>query len=75
MLRGVLPMLLYSIRDGYGWHWTRAVHDGIKNVRAAAAGGKKLREQTIMAIKNIDKKRPPVLSLLRMKLGKKGVRL
>jgi GT2 family glycosyltransferase len=75
IVRGLAPMLLYSIRDRFVGYWIKAVGDGMRGVAGVSKNKKILRRQTIKKIKKIDSQSPPILYLLKKRLLSKGVRL
>ncbi len=75
MARGLLAMLVYSIRDGYLKYWIKAIIDGVKGLRCILKNRKKLSLRTMKIIKKIDSKRPSLIYLIRKRLFQKSVRI
>ncbi|MDY6839755.1 MAG: glycosyltransferase [Thermodesulfobacteriota bacterium] len=73
--RGILSMLVYSIRDGYFGYWIKAIVDGLKGISAAVADRKVISKDSLRIIRTIDRNRLPFFSLLKKRLFKRGVRL
>ncbi len=66
--RGLLSMLVYSLRDGYSMYWLRAVADGLKGLRQALKERKVLTDTTMETIRIIDSHRPSLVYLIKSRL-------
>lgn len=71
LVRGLLSMLAYSIRDGFFLVWLRAVVDGLKGMRTALKDRKVLSVETMDTIKAIDSGRPSLGYLIKTRLIRK----
>lgn len=70
-----VPMLLYSIRDGYTKYWFKGVYDGIKDLPEVLKERKVVSRCTIDRIKRIESNRPAMITLIRSRLLQKKVRI
>lgn len=75
LTRGLLSMLVYSIRDRYIRYWFKAVVDGIKGLKEIKKERIVLSETTMRTIKEIDSMRPGLLYLIRKRLFQKIIRI
>ena len=75
LTRGWLSMLVYSVRDGFFLYWLKGIKDGIKNTPEVIKNRKVLTKRTMAIINRIDERRPNLYRLIKIRLGKKGVRL
>lgn len=66
--RGLLSMLVYSIRDGFFYYWLKAVADGIVGLKQVLGERNVLSEATINIIKKIDSQRPSLGYMIRERL-------
>lgn len=71
LTRGLLSMLVYSVRDGYFNVWLRAVVDGLKGMRIVLKERKVLTAATMGILKEIDSNRPSWGYLIRTRLLRK----
>lgn len=75
LFRGLSSMLIYSLRDGYLLYWMKGVVEGILGLGSVWETRNPINKRTMLLIKAIDQKRPPLIYLFRERLLKKGVRL
>lgn len=75
LMRGVISMLIYSIRDRYFMYWLKAIKDAILGLREAMQERKILSSHTMNIIKQIDSSRPDILYIIKRRLFSKGMRL
>ncbi|OPY91659.1 MAG: Poly-beta-1,6-N-acetyl-D-glucosamine synthase [Syntrophus sp. PtaU1.Bin208] len=73
--RGVMAMLLYSLRDRFFIYWLRGVRDGIAGITRAAKKRKVLRPETMRAMARIDEDRPDMMYYMKKRLFQKSARL
>ena len=73
--RGLISMLVYSIRDGFFRYWLKGVVDGLRGMGAALTQRRVLKLKTLQRIKALDKSRPSLAYMIRTRLAKKEVRL
>lgn len=73
--RGLVSMLVYSLRDGFFYFWIKGLVDGMKGMNEALAQRKVIKKSTLRLIRSIDKKRPNLIYLIKVRFGKKGIRL
>lgn len=74
LARGLLSMMIYSIRDGYFLYWLKAIRDGLLGLSSAFKERNVLSSRTIRIIKTIDDNRPGLAYTIRQRLFKKGLR-
>ncbi|HPR73399.1 MAG TPA: glycosyltransferase [Bacteroidales bacterium] len=74
LARGLISMMIYSIRDGYFLYWLKAIKDAIFGLREAMKERKVLSSHTMNIIKRIDSRRPDILYILKKRLFSKGMR-
>lgn len=70
--RGLLPMFVYSVRDGYLFYWAKGIKDGFVGLRGALKERHVLSRRTISVIRGIDAMRPSTSYLVKKRLFKKG---
>lgn len=58
LARGLLSMLVYSLRDGYFVYWLKAIADGLTGLRRALKERNVLSEATMTTVREIDSRRP-----------------
>ncbi len=75
MSRGLLSMLIYSLRDGYGKYWVKAVFDGIKGLKKIKKERSVLSKKTMKIIKEIDALRPGLLYFIRKRLFQRAIKI
>lgn len=73
--RGLLSMLVYSLRDGYTKYWFKAVYDGLVGLKEVAKERHVLSPNTMRTIKKIDAMRPSLIYLIRKRLFQKSVNI
>lgn len=73
--RGLLSMLVYSVRDGYTKYWFKAVYDGIAGLKEVTKERVVLSKRTMSIIKKIDSMRPSLIYLIRKRLFQKSVNI
>ena len=74
LTRGLLSMMVYSIRDGYFFYWIKAILDGLKKVKVVLKDRDVLDLRTMEMIKSIDKGRPNIWYLIKTRILKTGIR-
>jgi GT2 family glycosyltransferase len=75
LFRGLGSMFLYSLRDGYLNYWLRAIKDGLAGIPEVLCDRTVLNAETMKKVRAIDSERPELVSLLKDRLLRKGVRL
>ncbi len=75
LLRGVVAMGVYSLRDGFFWHWLRAICHGLAGLRPALAGRQRWTEQTRALVREIDARRPRIQYLIKKRLFSRKIEL
>jgi GT2 family glycosyltransferase len=75
LIKGLIAMLIYSIRDGYIIYWCKGVVDGIKCCKEAFETRKKLSNTSMIKIHNINKNRPRLGYYIKNRLMRNGCRL
>jgi GT2 family glycosyltransferase len=65
LARGLLSMLMYSLRDGYFVYWLRAIADGLRGLRRALNERKVLTNATMNTVREIDSQRPSIFYLIK----------
>jgi GT2 family glycosyltransferase len=70
--RGLISMLIYSVRDGYFRYYAKAIRDGLAGMREALKERHVLSKSTMTVIRNIESKRPSAAYSVRKKLFKRG---
>ena len=73
--RGIIAMLIYSIRDSFFIYWLRGVRDGLTGLARAAKKRRVLRPETMRAMAKIDQDRPDIIYYLKKRLFRKSARL
>jgi GT2 family glycosyltransferase len=68
LMRGLVSMLVYSLRDGYFIYWLRALADGVRGCKEALKERKVLADATMNAVRNIDSHRPGLGYLIKHRL-------
>jgi GT2 family glycosyltransferase len=66
--RGLLSMLVYSVRDGYFYYWLKAVVDGIAGLKQVLGERSVLSVATMKSIKMIDSQRPSLVYMIKDRL-------
>ncbi len=74
LARGLISMMIYSIRDGYFMYWLKAIKDAIFGLREALQERKVLSSHTMSIIAMIDSNRPDLFYILKKRLFSKGMR-
>ncbi|WP_158414167.1 glycosyltransferase family 2 protein [Geobacter pickeringii] len=72
---GVLPMLIYSIRDGYVKYWVKGVVDAILGLGSAIRERNVLTSSALKAIKDIEKNRINFFELVKVRLFRKNIKI
>ncbi len=75
LFRGLSSMLFYSLRDGYLKYWLRAVRDGLRGIPDVLCARNVLNSETMKKVRAIDAERPALVSLIKDRFLRKGVRL
>ncbi len=75
LVRGLLSMGVYSLRDGFFLYWVRGIIDGCKGIGRELQKRKPMNDSTMKIVKAIDDKRPDLRYIIRKRLFKKSVRL
>lgn len=75
LARGLVSMMVYSIRDRYFKYWLRGVADGLMGIGTVWAQRRVLKKKTVCRIRALDKNRPSLGYMIKTRLLKKGVRL
>jgi len=75
LFRGLSSMFVYSLRDGYLKYWLRAVRDGLRGIPDVLCGRNVLNAETMRKVRAIDSERPALVSLIKDRFLRKGVRL
>jgi GT2 family glycosyltransferase len=73
ILRGLIPLFIYSIRDGYFFYYLKGIKDGIIYYIKNRKKGVKLKNQTIEYIRKCKKDSPGIIYLIKKRLFRKGV--
>jgi len=73
--RGVIAMLIYSVRDGFFIYWVRGIRDGLAGILRTAKKRRVLSPETMRAVSKIDEDRPNNIYYLRKRLFQKSARL
>lgn len=63
--RGLLSMLVYSVRDGYFSYWFKAIVDGIAGLKQVVGERSVLNESTMRIVKKIDSQRPSLTYMIK----------
>ena len=74
LTRGLLSMMVYSIRDGYFFYWIKAILDGLKKVKVVLKDRDVLDRRTMEMIMSIDRGRPNIWYLIKARILKTGIR-
>lgn len=72
---GVMPMLVYSIRDGFIKYWIKGVFDGIRELPEVIRGRRVVSQVTLDLIKEIESNRPSLFVLIKTRLFQKDVKI
>ncbi len=72
---GLAAMAVYSLRDGFLLTWLRAIRDGLERAPELLRERRPWRPATLRAILEMDSRRPPLLQLIRKRLGQKDFSL
>ncbi|RPI76343.1 MAG: glycosyltransferase family 2 protein [Desulfobacteraceae bacterium] len=72
---GLSAMLVYSVRDGYAKYWAKGIQDGILGFGKALSERTPMSQRTSEIIRHIEKHKPNFISMLRMRLFQKEVRI
>ena len=75
LIRGQLSTLAYAIRDGFVWHWARAVWHGVSGLPRVWRDRKIVSDSTMSLVREIEAQRAPLHYMVRKRLWKKGMRL
>jgi GT2 family glycosyltransferase len=75
LFRGQLSTCWYALRDGYAFHWMRAVRDGVGGLWEFRHDRRTVSRDTMIAIRAIDARRPSWVYMARKRLFTKGIRL
>ena len=75
LLRGIVSMMVYSIRDGYFLFWLKGLIDGISGIRNVYKSRAPLKKNTLKKLRQIDHYRPPLAYMIKKRLLKKSARL
>ncbi len=75
LIKGLIAMLLYSLRDGFVKYWIKGVTDGTRLYRLALENRDVLSKETMAKVRDIDRMRPELLYMLKRRLLKSGARL
>jgi len=75
LIRGLVPMLAYAIRDGYFPYFAKGFKDGILGLNPALGQRKVLKPSVMAKIRQIDKRRPSTLYSFKTRFLTKGARL
>jgi GT2 family glycosyltransferase len=75
LIRGILSMFVYSLRDGYTIYWFSGVRDGVIGLRRSMRDRRVIGRQAMSVIKSIDKKRPSLSYLVKKRVFRKGVQI
>lgn len=73
--RGLIAMLVYSIRDGFIFYWFKAVIDGVKSLPELLKERSRINHEVMEFINYVEKKRPNIVYYIRNRLLRKKVRL
>ena len=73
LLRGVLPMAAYSLRDRHFLYWLKGMADGLLGLGRALGERRVLSRQTMGVIRSINRNRADWRYLARKRLLRKGV--
>ena len=72
---GILPMLIYSLRDGYLKYWWKGVYDGFKALPDVINERQVISNEVLEKTKLIESHRPNFCKLSKIRLFRKGVRI
>ncbi len=75
IVRGLLAMLIYSIRDGFLYYWFKALIDGIIHIRIPFNDRSVITNKTLQGIKKIDRNRPSLSYMIRKRLFHREVKI
>lgn len=75
LMRGLLSMAFYSMRDGYFTYFLRAVWDALRKLKRPLKERVVLSENAMLIIREIDKKRPGIGYYFRNRILRDSVRL
>jgi GT2 family glycosyltransferase len=71
--RGLIPLLFYSIRDGFLSYYFKGIKDGAIYYRKNRKKGVKLKSETIEYINECNKEKPGIIYLIKKRVFRKGV--
>lgn len=75
LFRGLLSMLVYSVRDGYLLYWIKAILEGVNGLSFVFESREPINRNTLNLIKRIDKRRPSLAYMARDRLLRRTARL
>jgi len=75
LVRGLIAMLVYSVRDGYFSYYLRGIKDGLRDSYKNRDDRKVLAAGTMKRIYKMDKERPSVLYMLKKRIFQRGIRI
>lgn len=75
LFRGLLSMMVYSVRDGYFRFWTKGVLDGLRGLGKAFESRTPLKRKTLNKLRQIDRQRPSLMYMIKKRLINKNARL
>ncbi len=73
--RGLVSMMIYSIRDGYFNYWAAGIRDGFKGMKDVMEERVVLNSRTMEIIRRIDRKRPNLIYMIKNRFFKRGVNI
>ena len=73
LLRGILPMAAYSLRDRHFLYWLKGMADGLLGMGRALGERRVLSRQTMAIIRSINRNRADWRYLARKRLLRRGV--
>lgn len=75
ILWGIIPMLVYSLRDGFFRYWVKGIYDGVKDLPEVLIDRKVVSHTTLIKIIAIEANRPNVFNLIKGRLFQKKVKI
>jgi GT2 family glycosyltransferase len=75
LLRGIGPMLFYSVRDGHCRYWLKGVRDGVWGLKAAMRQRSVVGKRAMAVIRETRMHRPAFARLVKEKIRNSGARL
>lgn len=75
LFKGMLTTFIYSIRDGYFMYWLKGIFEGISKSIKYRKDRSVVSPRTMKIVYEIDKYRPSITYMLKMRLFKKDMRL